>query len=320
MASRGAPASAGRVPRRAGRRFPRATRWRPCSRCSVVRVEAAPRVPPARLWNELDGPLSLSGRGPAVWGADALLLGGSRGENGWAVWPSVRRLGGWRRATNGLAGAAARREHLPRVIANSRFLMLPRLARAAPGFAGVWGLALRQVAGDWQERYGYAPCWWKPLWRRRVVRAPVIGPPTGQAWGRRKGAAVRTGSTRARKSVKRVFVYALHAQARERLGGGAAGSAPTARRLGGGGIRAGRAWATSGCGNGLLTLARDFYARPQATPAPGLSESRQNQSRLSFLRSSGHVHGDSARNRIMKRPDSAWPAKSWCWRCRIPPA
>src|SRR5208337_2755828 len=39
------------------------------------------------------------------------------------------------------------------------------------------------------------PCWWKPLWRRSVLQAPAIGPPTGGRWGRRWGEGVRTGST-----------------------------------------------------------------------------------------------------------------------------
>lgn len=50
----------------------------------------------------------------------------------------------------------ARRAHLGRVIQNSRFLILPTVD--VPNLAShVLGQALRQVAGDWHERYGQAP-------------------------------------------------------------------------------------------------------------------------------------------------------------------
>src|SRR5208282_3577603 len=50
----------------------------------------------------------------------------------------------------------ARCQHLHRVIANSRFLILPHL-RAANLASHALGLALKRVRADWQERYGYEP-------------------------------------------------------------------------------------------------------------------------------------------------------------------
>jgi hypothetical protein len=50
----------------------------------------------------------------------------------------------------------ARRQHLHRVMANSRFLILPH-RRVANLASPVLGLALRRVRADWQQRYGYEP-------------------------------------------------------------------------------------------------------------------------------------------------------------------
>lgn len=50
----------------------------------------------------------------------------------------------------------ARRENLPWVINNSRFLILPSV-RVKNLASHVLGQALRQVAGDWEQRFGYRP-------------------------------------------------------------------------------------------------------------------------------------------------------------------
>ena len=101
-------------------------------------------------------PLSSARCRAFVRGADALCPRSRRGEwlgglafsaAAWRVAARDRWIG-W--------SEAARREHLPRVIANSRFLLLPGLR--VPHLAShVLGQALRRVGRDWQERYGYAP-------------------------------------------------------------------------------------------------------------------------------------------------------------------
>lgn len=52
--------------------------------------------------------------------------------------------------------AQARRENLPYVISNSRFLILPGV-QVRDLASHVLGLAMRQVAEDWQEQFGYRP-------------------------------------------------------------------------------------------------------------------------------------------------------------------
>lgn len=52
--------------------------------------------------------------------------------------------------------AAERRRYLYRIVANSRFLLLPGIE--VPHLAShVLGLAARRLRGDWSQRYGYAP-------------------------------------------------------------------------------------------------------------------------------------------------------------------
>jgi len=156
---------------------------------------------------------------------------------------------------------AARREHLPRVIANSRFLLLPWLH--VPHLAShVLGQALRRVGRDWQERYGYKPCLVETF-----VEAGQAGTcyraANWQALGVTQGRGRQDREHARAQSVKQVWVYALHPRARERLGGRAPVPPPPpadwaeeefgAARLGDARLE-----------QRLLILARDLYARPEA--------------------------------------------------------
>ena len=110
----------------------------------------------ARTWNELLDRYHPQGAGPLCGAQMRYALRSRKGEwlgglafsaAAWRVAARDRWIG-W--------SDAARREHLPRVIANSRFLLLPGLH--VPHLAShVLGQALRRVGRDWQERYGYAP-------------------------------------------------------------------------------------------------------------------------------------------------------------------
>ena len=156
----------------------------------------------------------------------------------------------------------ARRAHLPEVIANSRFLIRPPWR--VPNLAShALRLALRQVADDWQARYGYRP---------RLVETFVDGERfTGVCYraanwrevGETTGRGRQDRQHTARRAKKRVFLYALDARARERLGGHAPLPPPPPADWAEeefGGARLGDARRRQR----LLILARDLYARPQA--------------------------------------------------------
>jgi len=215
----------------------------------------------ARTWNELLDRYHPHGAGPlcgaqmryAIRSRTGEWLGGlAFSAAAWRVAARDRWIG-W--------SEAARREHLPRVIANSRFLLLP--AWHVPHLAShVLGQALRRVGRDWQQRYGY-----KPYLVETFVEREQAGTCYRAAnWievGETAGRGRQDRGHQGRQSVKQVWVYALRPQAREGLGGGApAPPAPPAdwaeeefgaARLGDARLR-----------RRLLTLARDVYARPEA--------------------------------------------------------
>jgi len=216
----------------------------------------------SRLWNQMMERYHYLGAGPLCGAQMRYAVHSRQGE--WlggvafsaAAWQLAARDEwiGW--------SDPARREHLQQVIANSRFLILPHWR--VPNLAShVLSLALQQVADDWQERYGY-----RPLLVETFVDAKRFTGvcyragnwlEVGQTTGRGRQDREHTGG----QAVKRVFLYALHTQARELLGGQAPTSPPAPAD-----------WAEEEFGGAslgdarlrerLLLLARDFYARPQA--------------------------------------------------------
>ncbi len=84
--------------------------------------------------------------------------------------------------------AYARRANLPRVVANSRLLLLPTIAVPNLG-SHVLALAAARVVADWPARYGVTPCYWKPTSTNTTMPAPSTAPPTGNAWGSPPAAA-----------------------------------------------------------------------------------------------------------------------------------
>ena len=110
----------------------------------------------------------------------------------------------------------ARQQNLGRVIGLSRFLIRPGLR--VPNLASrCYGLALRQVGADWQQRYGISPV----LVETYVDRTRHDGRSLAAANWRRIGQSKGRGRDDRRrqhpKSVKDVWVYELDAKARTQL-------------------------------------------------------------------------------------------------------
>jgi len=111
--------------------------------------------------------------------------------------------------------AQERRRCLHRVVANSRYLLLPDVA--VPHLAShVLALALRRLAGDWVRRYGYAPVLAETFverpWAGTCYRAAnwrYLGETAGR--GRQDRAHARA------VTVKTVWVYPLVQDWRARL-------------------------------------------------------------------------------------------------------
>ena len=238
---------------------------------SLVRIDSADS-PLSRIWNELMNQDHYLGAGP-LCGAQIryLLRSGTRewlgglafSASAWRVEARDRWIG-W--------NEEARREHLQEVIANSRFLIRPSVR--APNLAShALGLALRQVGSDWRERYGYEPLLVETFVDAERFTGTCYQAANWELVGVTQGRGRQDPEHESAQPVKKVWVYPLHPQARERLRGGA--PAPTTPSP--------TDWAEQEFGGAvlgderrkrrLLVLARDFYARPQAS-VPEACQSR----------------------------------------------
>jgi hypothetical protein len=169
-----------------------------------------------RLWNELMLCEHPQGAGPLV-GAQMRYLIGS--EHGW--------LGGF-----GFGAAAlqlrdrdqwigwdvhTRREHLHRVVGMSRFL-IRQSVRCQNLASCVQGMALRRIGADYEAQYGYRP--W--LVESFVDTEHFVGTSYQAAnWvaiGQTQGRGRQDREHQNSKSVKTIYVYALEADLRTRMG------------------------------------------------------------------------------------------------------
>jgi hypothetical protein len=226
---------------------------------SLVRIDSADcRL--SRIWNGLMSQYHYLGAGPLCGAQIRYLIRSGRGEwlgglafsaGAWRVEARDRWIG-W--------SSEARHEHLHQVIANSRFLVLGRVPNLA---SHVLGLALRRVGRDWEHRYGYQPLLVETFAEAGRFAATCYRAANWIEVGQTRGRGRQDRGHACSEPVKRVLVYPLQEQAREELGGCPPSPVPVPRD-----------WAEAEFGGAalgdrrlkqrLLTLARDFYARPQA--------------------------------------------------------
>jgi len=91
-------------------------------------------------------------------------------------------------------------------------------SRIVPHLAShVLGLALRRLQEDFRQRYGYEPLLVETFIEQQRFAGTCYRAATFIEVGRTQGRGWQDRSHRGGSSVKRVFVYALHKQARQRL-------------------------------------------------------------------------------------------------------
>jgi len=233
----------------------------------LVLVESKNR-PLSRLWNDLMGTYHYLGAGPLCGAQVRYLIESSvYGSIGglafsaaaWRVAPRDRWIG-W--------SEEARKANLAKVVCNSRFLLVPRVAHLA---SHVLSLCARRVQRDWVERYGVRP----GLFETYVERDRFDGTCYRSAnW-------VHVGATQGRgrmdrgraycAPVKDVYVYPLQRDARKVLCVEPQ-SKPIRCRLREAEVA--QDWAEQELGEvdlgdrrlnkRLVSIAQAFYARPQA--------------------------------------------------------
>jgi hypothetical protein len=241
----------------------------------LVRVESPAH---ARLWRALMAHHPL-GAGPLCGAQLRYLIDSGAGYLGALSFSAAaRRL----RAREAFIGwdEATRRARLPQVLNNTRFLILPTVR--VPHLAShVLSAAERRVARDWPARYGVRPL----LLESFVDSARHAGTCYRAAnWieiGATRGRGRQDRSRTARGTPKRIFVRPLCGSWRHHLAAAPGAPAPVAASPAP--PPAARDWAEQEFGAAalpdarlrrrLLSLARDFYARPGA-PVPQACASR----------------------------------------------
>lgn len=184
---------------------------------------------------------------------------------------------------------AARRTGLSKVVANSRFLILPGVQ--VPNLAShVLALALKRVRADWQARYAIAPVLVETFVDSTRYRGTCYRAANWRHLGQTQGRGRQDRAHATRGTSKDIWAYALHARWQSILQGSAGTvpapdpSPPSPAPLD---------WAEQEFGGcelpdarlqtRLLSLARDFYARPTASLPQACSSRAKTKAAYRFL-------------------------------------
>jgi len=222
----------------------------------------------SKTWNELMERYHYLGSGPLCGAQLRYLIKSAKGQwlgglsfsaSAWCVKARDQWIG-W--------SHGARKENLHQVVSNSRFLICPWV-NVRNLASHVLAKATARLAGDWQQRYGFEPV----LVETFVDQSRFSGSSYRAAnWlnvGQTSGRGRQDREKRFSLSRKDVYVYALSPKAREVLCSAHEQAEPEPCRT-----QKQTDWAQQEFGAAelkderlrkrLLTLARDFYERPQA--------------------------------------------------------
>jgi hypothetical protein len=184
---------------------------------------------------------------------------------------------------------AARRTGLSKVVANSRFLILPSVQ--VPNLAShVLALALKRLSADWQARYAIAPVLVETFVDSTRYRGTCYRAANWRALGQTQGRGRQDRAHAASGTSKDIWVYPLHARWQSILQGPAGTQrAPKPKSP----SSATQDWAQQefgGCAlpdarlqTRLLTMARDFYGRPTASLTQACSSRAKTKAAYRFL-------------------------------------
>ena len=222
----------------------------------------------SRLWNDLMERYHYLGAGP-LCGAQVRYLiessvygwigGLAFSAAAWRVAPRDQWIG-W--------SEEARKANLGKLVCNSRFLLVPRVAHLA---SHVLSLCARRVRQDWVERYGVRPMLFETYVERDRFRGTCYKAANWVQVGATQGRGRMDRERAYSAPIKDVYVYPLQRGARQGLG-----VEPQPQPIRGRLREAGVAqdWAKEELGEvdlgdqrlrkRLVSIAQAFYARPQA--------------------------------------------------------
>jgi len=160
---------------------------------------------------------------------------------------------------------AARRRYLSKVVCNSRFLILPQV-RVANLASHVLSLCAKRIEHDWAERYGFAPVLLESFVERGRFRGSCYRAANWQHVGTTCGRGRQDSTRSSSVPLKDVYILPLRGDAREVLCDEMPRPAPQQEE---------QDWAEAEFAQAhfgdlrlrkrLITIARDFYARPQGS-------------------------------------------------------
>lgn len=263
----------------------------PPIRCSLADLGPVEVVPigsadshASRVWNGLMNRYHYLGAGPLCGAQLRYLIHSPR--YGWlgglafsaAAWRLAARDRwiGWQEP--------ARRKHLDQVLCNSRFLILPQVR--VPHLAShVLAGCLKRLGRDWQARYGVAPVLVETFVDRARFKGTSYRAANWLCVGRTRGRGRQDRAHRRAGASKDVYLVALRPDARAILGAGP--PTPLAPR-GAPGDWAAEELGAAQLGDArlakrLVTLARDFYARPQASIPQACQSRAKTKAAYRFL-------------------------------------
>lgn len=264
----------------------------------------------SRQWNELMNQYHYLGSGPLCGAQLRYLLHSYRYGyvGGFAFSAAAWRLEareqwiGW--------DDGARRQNLNRVVNNSRFLIVPHV-QVKNLASHALALATKRLAKDWLQRYGIEPV----LVETFVQHGRFTGASYRAAnWihvGLTKGRGRQDKANEYAASVKDIYVYPLRKDAQAILGDGPRQEVVAPLRL------APADWAEEEFGAAelgdvrrvkrLLTMGRDFYAKPQANIPQASGTPAKTKAAYRFLDDLYHTmakllapHYESTLNRVAK--------------------
>lgn len=159
----------------------------------------------------------------------------------------------------------ARKKHLNKVVCNSRLLIHPHI-KVKNLASSVLSLCIKRLARDWKKRYGIRPVLLETFVERDRFAGTSYLANNWRHIGKTKGRGRQDVRNRYAQSIKDIYIYELRPNARERLCDGR----PRRERQ----PKAPVDWADEELSRAelgdkrrvdrLLTIARDFYANPQA--------------------------------------------------------
>jgi len=264
----------------------------------------------SRQWNELMNRHHYLGNGP-LCGAQLRYLihsyrygyvgGFAFSAAAWRLEPRERWIG-WE--------DHARRENLNHVINNSRFLIVPHV-QVKNLASHALALATKRLANDWRERYGIEPVLVETFVKHDRFTGASYRAANWIHVGLTKGRGRQDSTNQYAAPVKDIYVYPLRPDAPAILGDGPRQEVALPLRP------APADWAAEEFGaaelgdvrrvNRLLTMGRDFYAKPQANIPQACGTPAKTKAAYRFFDDPDHTmdkllapHYESTVNRIAK--------------------